>query len=127
MYILYDVLETVNMLWNFLHPLIHGTCADARCPLCRSDEDLEDMAQRGVKNAAFTVLDVSKIPAKEGQPKCPRCSGAVFQAESMPCRGRVSTERQGCPFLPTLLLHFLPRSTHKQKDLASSFFNQSII
>ncbi|XP_045108095.1 muscle LIM protein Mlp84B-like isoform X2 [Portunus trituberculatus] len=47
----------------------------------------EDM-QTTVKNAAFTVLDVSKIRAKEGQSRCPRCSGAVFQAESMPCRGR---------------------------------------
>ncbi|XP_050730567.1 uncharacterized protein LOC127005625 isoform X3 [Eriocheir sinensis] len=53
-----------------------------------SDEDLESMTKLGVKNAAFTVLDVTKIPAKEGQPKCPRCSGAVFQAESMPCRAR---------------------------------------
>lgn len=44
-----------------------------------------------VTNAAFTVLDVTKIPAKEGQARCPRCAGAVFQAESMPCRGKVRT------------------------------------
>ncbi|XP_064114114.1 muscle LIM protein Mlp84B-like isoform X3 [Macrobrachium nipponense] len=43
--------------------------------------------QRPAK-AAFTVLDVTKFPAKEGQSRCPRCGGAVFQAEAMPCRGK---------------------------------------
>lgn len=69
----------------------HGNCG---CVVlwCRSDEEIAAMTGSGtVANAAFTVLDVTKIPAKEGQARCPRCSGAVFQAESMPCRGRVST------------------------------------
>ena len=81
-------------------------------PLFRNDEDMEAMTKGGVKNAAFTVLDVTKIPAKEGQPRCPRCSGAVFQAESMPCRNRVSTHLNGvCPAhtdTNTLTLHPAP-------------------
>ncbi|KAK3893964.1 hypothetical protein Pcinc_002244, partial [Petrolisthes cinctipes] len=55
----------------------------------RSDDEIAAMTGTGtITNAAFTVLDVTKIPAKEGQARCPRCSGAVFQAESMPCRGK---------------------------------------
>ncbi|XP_037785295.1 uncharacterized protein LOC119581065 isoform X5 [Penaeus monodon] len=52
------------------------------------DEIFDPEAPPISKAPAFTVLDVTKIPAKEGQARCPRCGGAVFQAESMPCRGK---------------------------------------
>ncbi|KAB7507026.1 Muscle LIM protein Mlp84B [Armadillidium nasatum] len=31
----------------------------------------------------LTQKDIRRVPAKEGQARCPRCGGAVFQAESM--------------------------------------------
>ena len=37
-----------------------------------------------------TNLNYAIIPAKEGQSRCPRCGGAVFQAEAVPVRGKVS-------------------------------------
>ena len=40
---------------------------------------------------AFTIPDVTAIPAREGQDRCPRCGGAVFQAEAIPVRGKVGT------------------------------------
>nr|XP_027213508.1 muscle LIM protein Mlp84B-like isoform X3 [Penaeus vannamei] len=52
------------------------------------DEIFDPEAPPISKAPAFTVLDVTKIPAREGQARCPRCGGAVFQAESMPCRGK---------------------------------------
>lgn len=58
-------------------------------PHSGEDEIFDPEAPPISKAPAFTVLDVTKIPAREGQARCPRCGGAVFQAESMPCRGKV--------------------------------------
>ncbi|XP_076035485.1 muscle LIM protein Mlp84B-like isoform X10 [Oratosquilla oratoria] len=51
------------------------------------DEDDQPILESST-NPAFTVLDVTKIKAKEGQSRCPRCGGAVFQAEAVPVKGK---------------------------------------
>ncbi|CAL4124982.1 unnamed protein product [Meganyctiphanes norvegica] len=52
------------------------------------DEFGEFKAGESGPNPAFTVLDVTKIPAREGQSRCPRCGGAVYQAESQFAKGK---------------------------------------
>ncbi|KAK7073251.1 Cysteine and glycine-rich protein 1 [Halocaridina rubra] len=54
----------------------------------QSQEGVARPQPQSQTKAAFTVLDVTKFPAKEGQSRCPRCGGAVFQAEAMPCKGK---------------------------------------
>ena len=55
----------------------------------RYDDNNEIIVKGGYNSAAVGQLDVTRIMAKKGQSACPRCGGAVFQAEAIPVRGKV--------------------------------------
>jgi len=52
-------------------------------------DEHDDAIVRSINPNAAGELDVTRIRAKEGQDSCPRCGGAVFQAEAIPVRGKV--------------------------------------
>jgi len=52
------------------------------------DDDGEPIA-RSVNPNAAGALDVTRIKATGNQDRCPRCGGAVFQAEAIPVRGKL--------------------------------------
>jgi len=52
-------------------------------------DEHNDAIVRSVNPNAIGELDVTRIRAKEGQDGCPRCGGAVFQAEAIPVRGKM--------------------------------------
>ncbi|XP_018023251.1 uncharacterized protein LOC108679169 isoform X3 [Hyalella azteca] len=52
------------------------------------DDNEEVVVRSQYSQNAAGALDVTRIQAKDGQSRCPRCGGAVFQAEAIPVRGK---------------------------------------
>jgi len=52
------------------------------------DDNNEPIPAMGNLND-MAAMDVSRIQAKEGQDRCPRCGGAVYQAEAIPIRNKM--------------------------------------
>lgn len=61
-------------------------------PKIRSSmDDNDEPIVKSLNVNAAGALDVTRIKAKEGQSRCPRCGGAVFMAEAIPVRGKVGS------------------------------------